>query len=223
MQGCICRGRTYILFRIKVRTVQEAPPPRSVAQLKSYLGLLTYYSKFLPNLSSTLSPLYRLLRQSTCWCWTPKEQEAFEASKQLLTSAPLLVHFNPELEITLSCDASPYGLGAVLSHRMPDGTEKPVGYASRTLTQTEQKYSQIEKEGLACVFGVKKFHSYLYGHRFTLVTDHKPLLSLFNESCCSSPGIRLYTALGLQLYEYILSFRSSARHRNADALSRLPL
>jgi len=85
----------------KVRAIQEAPLPRSVAQLKSYLGLLTYYSKFLPNLSSTLSPLYRLLRLSTCWCWTPEAQEAFEASKQLLTSAPLLVHFNSELEITL--------------------------------------------------------------------------------------------------------------------------
>ncbi|MDD9818931.1 MAG: RNase H-like domain-containing protein, partial [Gammaproteobacteria bacterium] len=210
----------------KVRAVQEAPPPRSVAQLKSYLGLLTYYSKFLPNLSSTLSPLYRLLRQSTCWCWTPKEQEAFEASKQLLTSAPLLVHFNPELEITLSCDASPYGLGAVLSHRMPDGTEKPVGYASRTLTQTEQKYSQIEKEGLACVFGVKKFHSYVYGYRFSLVTDHKPLLSLFNESHAVPPqasGRIQRWALTLAAYEYTLSFRSSAQHRNADALSRLPL
>ena len=112
---------------------------------------------------------------------------AFEASKELLTSAPLLVHFNPELELTLACDASAYGIGAVLSHKMPDGSEKPIGFASRSLSETEKKYPQIEKEGLACVFGVKKFHPYLYGHHFNLITDHKPLLTLFNESRAVPP------------------------------------
>ena len=146
-------------------------------KLKSCLGLLAYYSKFLHNFSSALSPLHRLLHHSTNWCWTSKEQEAFEASKQLLTSVPLLVHFNPDLEITLSCDASPYGLVAILSHGMPNGTEKPIRYASHTLTQSEQKYSHIEKDGLACVFCVKRIPLLTL---FTPVTDHKPLLSLFN-------------------------------------------
>lgn len=128
-------------------------------KLKSCLGLLAYYSKFLHNFSSALSPLNRLLHHSTNWCWTSKEQEAFEASKQLLTSVSLLVLFNADLEITLSYDASPYGLVALLSHRMPNGTEKPVRYASHKRTPSEQKYSQIEKDGLAGVFCVKKFHS----------------------------------------------------------------
>ena len=210
----------------KVRAVEEAPAPRNVSELKSYLGLLTYYSKFLPNLSSVLAPLYRLLRQTSRWQWGHVEAEAFRASKELLTSAPLLVHFDPELDITVACDASAYGIGAVLSHKMPDGSEKPIGFVSRSLSETEKKYPQIEKEGLACVFGVKKFHSYLYGHRFTLVTDHKPLLTLFNENRAVPPqasGRIQRWALALAAYEYNLSFRSTSQHGNADAMSRLPL
>jgi len=154
------------------------------------------------------------------------EEKVFQASKQLLISAPVLVHFNPELDITLACDASAYGIGAVLSHRLPDGMEQPIGFASRTLSDAEKKYSQIEKEGLACVFGVKKFHSYLYGHPFTLITDHKPLQTLFSESRAiplqASSRIQRW-ALTLATYEYHLKFRCTTQHMNADALSRLSL
>ena len=91
------------------------------------------------------------------------------------------MHFDPHLEIHLACDASEYGIGALLSHRMPDGEEKPVGFVSRTLSEAEKKYSQVEKEALACVVEVNCFWSYLWGHHFTLQTDHKSLLSLLNE------------------------------------------
>ena len=165
----------------KVRAVQEAPEPHNVTELKSYLGILSYYSKFLPNLSSTLAPLYQLLCVSSRWRWTAKEREAFKASKQLLTSSKVLTHFDPSEELILAGDTSPYGIGAVLSHRFADGSEKPIGYASRTLSPAEKNYSQIEKETLACIFAVKRFHSYIYGHPFTLYTDHKPLVSLLNE------------------------------------------
>ena len=156
-------------------------------KLKSHLGLLTYYSRFLPNLSLELAPLYKLLKHNEPWHWTSRQKKAFERSKELLLSSQLLVHFHPNLEIHLACDASSYGIGAVLSHKMPDGSEKPVGFISRTLTDAEKKYSQIEKEGLACVYGVTHFHSYLFGHHFKLQTDHKPLLTLFNESKAVSP------------------------------------
>ena len=166
------------------------------------MGLLFYYSYFLPNLSTTLAPLYLLLKDSVRWQWT-SDQAA--ASKKLLRKSSLLVHFDPTLNIILACDASAYGIGAALSHQMPDGSEKPLGFASRTLTKAEQNYSQIDKEALACVFRVQKFRSYLYGHHFTLQTDHKPLLTLFNENKAIPPqasGRIQRWALTLASFEY---------------------
>ena len=210
----------------KVKAIDDAPSPTCVQELKAYLGLLTYYGKFLPNLSSTLAPLYRLLQKDYPWRWTEEEEQVFVASKKLLTSSNLLVHFDSKLELILTCDASAYGIGAVLAHRMPDGSEKPVGYASRSLSKAEQNYSQLEKEGLACVFGVKKFHSYLFRHPFKLVTDHKPLLTLLSEYKAISPQasarVRRWS-LVLSAYEYTIVFRRTEEHGNADALSRLPL
>ena len=110
----------------------DAPTPSSVTELKSYIGFLSYYGKFLPNLSSMLYPLYQLLQKDQGWIWGKKQEEAFKKSKQLLTSAKLLAHFDPTQKMTLACDASSYGLGAVLAHKMPDISERPIGYASRT-------------------------------------------------------------------------------------------
>ena len=158
----------------KVKAVKEAPAPQNVGKLKSYLGLLTYYGKFLPNLATHLAPLYQLLQKDQLWKWGRQQKESFNRSKELLLSSQLLAHFDPDLELVLACDGSVYGIG-VLAHRMPDGTEKPVRYASRMLSKAEKDYSQLEKEGLSLVFGIKRFHLYLFGHSFKLVTDHKPL------------------------------------------------
>ncbi|PIK48903.1 hypothetical protein BSL78_14238 [Apostichopus japonicus] len=210
----------------KVKAIKEAPAPRNVTELKSYLGLLTYYGKFLPALSTTLAPLYDLLRKDTQWRWTQTEKSAFENCKDLLMSSQVLCHYNPTKELILSCDASPYGIGAVLAHKMEDGSEQPTGFASRTLSNAEKNYAQIEKEGLACVFGIKKFHSYLYGRHFTLFTDHKPLLGLFNKGRAIPPqaSARIQRwALTLAMYEYNLKFKPTDAHANADAMSRLPL
>ena len=139
--------------------------------------MLTYYSNFLPNLATLLAPLYLLLQSAVQWKWSAEQDKAFKASKELLVSSQVLVHFDSELPL-VACDASPYGLGAVLSHKFANGSERPIGYASRSLSSAERNYSQLEREGLACVFGVKRFHSYLYGHSFSLITDHKPLEGL---------------------------------------------
>ena len=210
----------------KLQAVQEAPQPNNVSELKSYIGLLSYYGKFLPRRSTTLAPLYSLLCKDKCWRWTAQHEAAFLASKELLTSSQVLVHFDPTKPLVLSCDASQYGVGAVLAHRTTEGLEQPIGFASRTLSAAEKNYSQIEREGLACVFGVKRFHSYLYGHKFELITDHKPLLSLFNEKRSISPqasGRIQRWALLLSMYEYTMAFKPTQAHGNADALSRLPL
>ncbi len=156
----------------KIEAISDASIPKNITELRAFLGLLNYYGKFIPNLSSTLHPLYQLLTHGTKWSWTPKRMKAFTLAKTLLTSDSLLVHIDPREEILLACDASAYGIGAVLSHWFCDGSERPIGFASRTLSSAEQKYSQIEKESLACVFGVTRFHSFLYGHKFKLITDH---------------------------------------------------
>lgn len=160
----------------KVAALNDVPIPKSVSELKSFRGMLNYYHCFLPHLSSVLAPLHSMRS------WESPQQTAFERAKLLLQSSQVLVHYDTQKEVIRACDASPYGVGVVLSHRMPDGTERPVGFVSRTLTEAERNYSQLDKEGLAVIFGVKKFHNYLYGHKFTITTDHKPLLSLFSEA-----------------------------------------
>ena len=184
----------------KVHAIKEAPTPQSVQELRSYLGLLTYYNKFLPNLSTTLHPLHKLLQKNVPWRWRAEQEKAFAKSKELLTSTKFLAHFDSTQKLTLACDASSYGVGAVLAHKMPDGSKRPIGYASRTLTKSERNYSQLEKEGLSCIFGIKKFHDYVFGHAFELVTDHKPLLGLLKEDRAttlpgSSAGICSYLAM----------------------------
>ncbi|GBN30968.1 Transposon Ty3-G Gag-Pol polyprotein [Araneus ventricosus] len=126
-------------------------------------------------------PLHRLLERNAEWKWTSAHEKAFAAVKELLSSDSVLVPFNEKLPLILICDASPYGVGYVLSNLMPDGREAPIAYASRTLTSTERNYSQLDKEALSIIAGVKKFHYFLYGHTFTLVTDPQPLLELFNN------------------------------------------
>jgi len=210
----------------KVQAIVEAPAPQTVTQLKSYLGMLNFYHRYLPDVSNVLAPLHRLLKNGAAWVWGPEQQEAFKRSKELLSRSPVLVHFDSNKEIILACDASPYGLGAVISHRMEDGSERPIAFASRSMSVAEKKYSQLDKEGLALIFGVKKFHQYLYGKHFTLYTDHQPLVGLFAEekpvSVMASARVQRW-ALTLAAYEYTIKYRAGKCNANADALSRLPV
>ena len=153
----------------------RAPTPTDAPQLKSFSRLINYYSKFLPNLSTVLFPLYSLLQKETKRTWNDVQQKSFDKVKSLLASDCVLVHYDPSKEVIVACDASPYGVGAVLSHREADGQEKPIAFASRSLAVAEKKYSQLEKEGLAIVFAVKRFHQYLFGRHFIILSDHNPL------------------------------------------------
>ena len=143
----------------KVEAVKRAPRPRNVRELRSFLGLLHYYGKFLPNLATMLHPLNALLQADSPWVWTSQCAEAFEGAKSLLSSAPVLAHYDPALPLKLAGDASAYGLGAVISHAMPDGSERPIAFASRTLSASKQNYSQIENETLSLVFGLHHLYT----------------------------------------------------------------
>ena len=165
----------------KLLALQQPPIPTCVTELRGYVGLVHYYHKFLKNVSAVLKPLYELLQSGTSWHWWLSQQRAFEASKTLLQSSKVLVHYNSRLPLVLSGDASPYGIGAVLSHRMADGSNRPIAFASRTLAPAEKRYTQIEHEGVAIVFGVTKFHKYIYGRDIEIQNDIMPLMGIMSE------------------------------------------
>ena len=210
----------------KVAAIVEAPEPQNVQELRSFLGLLNYYSKFIPNLASIVHPLNQLLRHNIKWKWSVDCAKAFSQAKKSLVSSQVLDHYNPELPIRMAADASAYGVGAVISHVYPDGSEKPIAFASHTLSKSQKNYAQIEKEALALVFGVRRFHQYLYRRKFILVTDHKPLTTILGPKKGIQPlaAARLQRwVLLLSAYRYEIEFKPTSKHGNADGLSRLPV
>ncbi|XP_063627468.1 uncharacterized protein K02A2.6-like [Cydia splendana] len=226
---------TYLGFRIskqgvhtcpeKIKVIKDMAIPANVTELRSFIGMIMYYGKFVKNISMTLTPLYKLLRKGASFSWTKECSEAFNAVKRCLVSSSVLAHYDPELPLCLTTDASSSGVGAVISHQMPDGTERPVAYASRVLNAAEVNYSQIQREALGIVFGIKKFHQYLYGRRFLLRTDHKPLVSIFGDKggIPSMAASRLQRwAVILSGYQYDIEYVPTDKN-GADALSRLPV
>ena len=210
----------------KVNCIINAPEPTDESTLRAFLGQMTYYTHFVDNLSKLTSPLNKLLRKDQPWEWGTEQQTAFENCKKALTSDKLLVHYDSQKPLVLDCDASPYGLGAVISHIFPDGTERPVAYASRSMTPAEKNYSQIDREGLAIVWSVKKFRQYLLGRHFKLRTDHQPLIPIFacKKGLPALAASRLHRwAETLMTYSFEIIYRKGKNHQNADGLSRLPI
>lgn len=210
----------------KIAAIKNAPTPTNKTELQAFLGLLGFYERFLRGKSTILEPLHRLLDKKAIWIWSQKHDDAFARVKDLLQSDDLLVHYDLNKPLVLSCDASPYGVGAVLSHVMEDGSERPIAYGSRTLHQHERNYAQIDKEALSIMFGLSKFHQYVFGRKFRIVTDHKPLLGLLhpNKRIPEVISPRMFRwSLKLGTYDYDLEFRPGKLHSNADGLSRLPL
>ncbi|XP_039519644.1 uncharacterized protein K02A2.6-like [Pimephales promelas] len=210
----------------KVRAVLEAPAPQNTSQLRSFIALLNYYGRFVNGLAALLKPLHQLLCRNQSWKWTQQCETTFQEAKKALVKSGVLTHFNPKLPLKLACDASPYGVGAVISHIMPSGEERPIAFASGTLNKAESKYAQIEREALGIIFGVRKFHQYLYGRQFTLLTDHRPLTTILgpHTGIPSLAASRMQRwALLLSAHTYEIRYRKAEQHGNADGLSRLPL
>lgn len=210
----------------KVEAIRNAPVPRDVSELRSWLGMVNFQAKFVPNLSTMAHPLNELLGNKT-FDWTPECDEAFMNLKQAISSDNLLAHYNPDLPLILVTDASPYGVGATIMHEYQEGMKRrPIAYASRSLNKAEQGYSQLDKEALAVMFGVKKFETYLYGRKFVIMTDNKPLERIFG----SKTGIPTLAAQRLQrwaitlsAFDYEIKYMPGKDNVFADALSRLPL
>ena len=181
-----------------VTAIRNAPKPSNASEVRSFLGLVNYCSRFIPNFSTVAAPLRQLTHKGTPFTWTKLHQNAFESLKNILTSNSVMAHFDPRAPIQLRVDASPVGLGAILTQTHGDET-RPVAYASRTLTPVKRRYSQTEREALAVVWGCEKFHLYLYGTTFDIYTDHKPLEIIYGPT--SKPPARI-ERWGLRLQPY---------------------
>ncbi|XP_055905818.1 uncharacterized protein K02A2.6-like [Eupeodes corollae] len=210
----------------KVAAIKKLPRPTNLKELQSFMGKINYYNSFIKNFSQIAAPLNELRKQDVLFQWRVPQENAFQNLKQQIEDATHLAHFKPELPIILATDASYYGIGAVISHLNPDGTEQPIAHASKTLNDSQRNYSQIEKEAFSIIFGVTKFRQYLYGRRFILYTDHKPLISLFHPNKklpTITTGRLTRWALTLMSFTYEIRYKPSNKHANADALSRLPV
>jgi len=210
----------------KLTAIKDAPKPQNKEQLKSWLGLVNYYRRFIRDMATEATVLNELLHAGKPWVWSEECDIAYQRIKDSLSSDAVLCHYNPKLPLILATDASPTGVGAVLSHVLPNGEERPIVFVSRTLNQAERNYSQLEREGLGIIFGVTKCHMYLYGREFTLVTDSKPLGLILapDKTIPSIAASRIQRwAIQLSAYRYKVQIKKSAENANADGLSRVHL
>ena len=208
----------------KVDTIAKANPPKSTTELKAFLGLINFYGKFIPNLSSKLNCFYRLLKKDVKFVWDSNCQEQFDECKKILLKPTTLEYFDPKKPLIVVTDACLYGIGGVLAHEVA-GQEKPICFTSFTLNDAQKKYPILHLEAMAVVSCVKKFHKFLYGQPFVIYTDHKPLLGVFGKDGKNAMFVtRLQRfVMELSIYNFEIRYRPSSKMGNADFCSRFPL
>ncbi|UYV66907.1 hypothetical protein LAZ67_4003288, partial [Cordylochernes scorpioides] len=208
----------------KLDSIKKCPKPSNISELKSFLGMLSFYSKFVRNLSIHANPFFSLLKRSYNWNWKNEHDQAFEKCKNLISTKTCLTHYSQDLPLYVTCDASNYGIGGYISH-IVNGIEKPITFVSRTLNDTEKKYSQIEKEGLSIFFTLNRLKQFLYGRKFIINTDHKPLLAIFGDKN-NLPALvanRLHRwSLSISNFNFEIEYTKGTEIPLADFLSRFP-
>jgi hypothetical protein len=202
----------------KVEAIINMPAPQDKAGVQRLLGMVNYLAKFIPGMSEITAPLRELLKKNVHWHWTEKHQEAFEKIKEILSTNRVLRYYDVTKPVILQTDASSKGLGAVL---LQDGF--PIAYASRSMTATQVRYAQIEKELLAVVFACERFHQYIYGKTVEVHSDHKPLESILKKPLATAPARLQRMLLRLQKYDINLVYKQGKLLQVADTLSRAQL
>lgn len=208
----------------KVAAIKNMAPPTNVKELRRILGMVNFLGCYVPQLATIIQPLNELLHKDAVWAWDTTQAKAFSTIKEMLSKSPVLHYFDPSLPVVVAADASSYGLGAVL-YQVKDSTKHPVAYASRTLLPSEQRYAQIEKELLASVWACEKFQRYLIGlESFTLLTDHKPLVTFINHRDLDQVPVRCQRLLmRLMRFAPKAEYISGEKLYVADTLSRHPV
>ena len=201
----------------KIQAMKDYAQPTNLKMVRSFLGMVQYYARFLPDLATIATPLYHLTKKDVRFKWTPECQEAFDKIKSLLISDKFLSLPNFDHPFILYTDASNMGVGVVLS-QIVDGHEKTIAYASHKFTSAQSRYPTIERETLAIVWGIQHFRPYLFGRHFKVITDHNPLKWLFS---LKDPNDRMVSwQEKLRAYDFDVEHRSGVLHGNADGLSR---
>ena len=203
----------------KVKSVSSFPLPKNSTDVRSFLGLTSYYRRFISEFASRSKPLADLTKKKCKFVWTKEAQESFEDLKNCLVTAPILKCPDFSLPFNLYTDACDYGIGAVLAQETPDG-EVVIAYASRLLKSSELKYAVLQKEALGIVWSLKHFYPYLYGRHFTIITDHRPLKWLKTMTAPNNLFARWISEI--QSYDFEVRHRPGRLHSNADTLSRYP-
>ena len=203
----------------KIQGISEMTPPQMKQELQSFLGAVNYLQTFIPHLSSNTEPLCALLKEENCFPWDENTNTCFQKIKSQLQKALLrpLRYYDQSKPVTLQCDASLKGIGACI---IQEG--QPIAFASKSLTDTETHYTNIERELLAIVYGCEKFHTYLYGRTFIMETDHKPLEMISLKNLTAAPAQLQRMLLHLQQYDLIIMYRPGKEMLLVDTLSHLP-
>ena len=207
----------------KTSAIRDMETPQSVSDLRRFLAMVNQLGKFSPRISELTQPLRELLSTKRAWLWGPEQEQAFDHVKEELLQPTTLVLYNPQAELKVSADASSFGLGAVLFQKVKDDW-KPVAYASRSMSETERRYAQIEKEALAVTWACEKFTDYILGRQFEIETDHKPLVPLLSTKHLDNlPPRVLRFRLRLARFDYTISHVPGKHLYTADTLSRAPV
>lgn len=205
----------------KVEAIIQMCPPSNSKELKRMLGMVDYMRKFDPRLAEVEVPMRKLLKKQNAWLWGPEQEKAFKQIKLMLSSFPTLVKFDLKKKHRITADASCHSIGAALL-QLEKEFWKPVGYASRTMSDTEKRYAQIEKEALAVTWACQKFDFFLVGTHFEVETDHKPLVPLLGEKDLSALPLRVQRfRLRMMRYSYTIFHSPGKEMFIADNLSRV--
>jgi len=205
----------------KIRAIVDMPPPTNIHGLRQFMGMINQLGKFSSRLTDLTQPLLKLLSSKNEWCWGEAQQKAFELAKRELSTPTILALYNPQFDTKISADSSSFGLGAVILQKQPDHCWKPIAYASRSLSECERRYAQVEKEALACTWATEKFTDYVLGKSFILETDHKPLVALLGDKNLDNlPPRILRFRLRLSRFSYSVEYVPGKLLYTADTLSR---